>query len=913
MSKLAALRDRFNLSRLAIQFGWVTILFWLLVSLAGFYAFTTLKYALFPDITFPVVVINATTSTNTILDTESQLVVPLESELRELPGLRDMRSTVYPGRALVTLSFKVGTNLEASTTTVESRLNQVNLPPDTYYEILPLNLNEVTVVSYALESQELSLTELGEIATDQILPALGDLPGILRVDLLGTGATATPDDPQEGERSSATLMRFNGKDVLAVQVIKEEAANSLEVVKAVSTTLANLQSSLPQVQITEAFTQAEYVREATQATIDALVQAVFLAVLVIFIFLRNWQATLITALAIPLSLLGTCLVMAYFGFNLETITLLALALVVGIVVDDAIVEVENIARHLDEGEPPLQAALTATTEIGLTVIASTLTIVAVFLPIALMEGTIGQFFKPFGITVSAAVLISLLVARTLSPVLAVKWLKPSLKPAVQRQEVQAITGLEQAYFNLLAWSLQHRGIVVSLAVLSFAGGVALIPSLPKGFIPKLNRGEFNVTYTAPLPQRPLAASTPDLSNLTPEQLALAAQARVQQVNPPTASPAESSPLNPLQLLLKNSRETAVPIEETILQMPDTASVLTTIGIRGEPNRGRLYVRLKQDRLWSTAEIQDQLRTLLPQQEGVTVSIEDIQFVELGGSKPLQLVVVGEDLDQLKIAAEAARAQVEILDGVEDVTLTGFPDPEGGQYSLTRLNGRRVVTLSANLSQGAAVGDATDQAVAAVKTVLPPQVSLELEGDSKLSNTVFSSFAGTLLLSVLCMMILLIIPFGGLLEPLVVALSLPLSIIGAVLALLLTQSDFGMISFIGIIFLLGLLDKNALLIMDCANQLRRAGLNRTQALLKTGLLRMRPILMTSASTILGMIPLALGLGAGAELRQPMAVAIIGGLTTSTLLSLIVVPVLYTLLEDWWQGIRRLGSPPNRTQS
>jgi multidrug efflux pump subunit AcrB len=520
--------------------------------------------------------------------------------------------------------------------------------------------------------------------------------------------------------------------------------------------------------------------------------------------------------------------------------------------------------------------------------------------------------------VAASVLISLLLARALGPVLAVYWLKPTPRRS-SPTPAPSISAFERGYCNLLAWSLKHRSAIVVLAILSFAGGVALIPLIPKGFIPKLDRGEFNVIYSAPLPPLPtpaqdtgggqgdLSSIPPNLAQLTPDQQALARQA---QANPTDEA---QPPVNPLDFLLQDSRETALTLEETILQMPDTESVLTTIGLRGEPNRGRFYVRLKPDRLFTTSEIQDQLRSMLPQQAGVTTSIEDIQFIEVEGSKPLQLVLVGDDLETLRRAAQAAREAVAVLPGIVDVTLTGAEAAGDPLPTLTRLNGRRVVTLSANLGQGQVLGEATDVTRQAVEAILPGGVTLELEGDSKLSNSVFSSFGGTLTLSVICMMIMLFIPFGRLLEPAVVGLSLPLAIVGAMLALLITQSDFGMISLIGFIFLLGLLDKNALLIMDSANQMRRAGMDRTQALLKTGLVRLRPILMTTASTILGMMPIALGLGAGAELRQPMAVAIIGGLTTSSLLSLIVVPVLYTLLEDWWQGIRRLGSSPKRIQS
>jgi multidrug efflux pump subunit AcrB len=638
-----------------------------------------------------------------------------------------------------------------------------------------------------------------------------------------------------------------------------------------------LQSTLPDVQLTLAATQADYIREATQATIDALILAVVLSVVVIFPFLWNFRATLISALAIPASLLGTFIVMAIFGFNLETITLLALALIVGIIVDDAIVDVENITRHIEDGETPRQAAISATDEIGLTVSAATFTIVAVFLPVGLMGGVVGQFFKPFGITVSAAVLTSLLVARTLSPVLAVYWLKPT---SSSRQN-NSRSGFAQPYQNLLNWSLNHRAIVLGLAVLSFIVGIGLIPLIPKGFIPKLDRGEFNITYTAP---SPLALSSSQSAPASSDSI--------------LDDPFLFSSDDPLTLSFDQSREVAQKLDKVVLGLPEVQSVFTIVGSRqGEPNKGTLYVKLKSERTRTTTEVQDQLRSSLPDLPGVTTSVEDIQFVDTGGQKPLKLALLGEDPAILSRAAKAIKARIEKLPGFVDVTTTGEANEQGTVLEIQRLDNRRVAYVNANLSKNLALGDATDRMVAEAKAVLPPGVSLDLGGDSARISEIFGSFGATLGLSVLCILLVLLSLFKNWVDPVVIAFSLPLAIVGAMLALLFTRSDFGMISLIGIIFLLGLVNKNAILIVDYINQLRNSGLNRTEAILQAGPVRLRPILMTTAATILGMLPITLGLGAGSELRSPMAVAIIGGLVTSTLLSLIVVPVLYALLDDW----------------
>ncbi|HIK46375.1 MAG TPA: efflux RND transporter permease subunit [Leptolyngbyaceae cyanobacterium M65_K2018_010] len=913
------LRDRVNLSRWAINHAGLTIGFWLAISVAGWFAFRSLQYALFPDITFPVVVVNSSAPLATALETETQLTAPLEAELETLPGLNRIFSTTYAGQTVLTLRFQVGTDLEASTTAVEEALADLDLPAASRYQVTPLNLNEEATVTYALGQQEGDLSTLAALAEAEMVPRLEAIPGVLRVDVQGTagqhsfppaGVAGPPADPDPRHLlNPPTLVRFNGTDALALRVIKRGEANTLALVQQVETAMQDVQAAQPQVQVIEAVTQANFIRESTRATIDSLLSAIVIAVLVIFAFLKNWRATLITALAIPISLLGTCIVMALSGFNLETITLLALALVIGIVVDDAIVEVENIIRHLEAGATPKQAALAATREIGLTVSAATLTIVAVFLPVALMGGTVGQFFKPFGLTVSAAVLTSLLVARTLSPVLAVYWLRkpsavttqlprpgttqgqdaaadpPPPTPVEAAQtlitEVSPQDWLSRGYGDLLNWALGHRWAVVGLAIASLVAGIALIPLVPKGFIPQLDRGEFNVTFLAP------PANPPDLAR--------GAQA--------PNSPGTLPPVNPLALALAQTQPVAQDLEAAILDHPAVESMLTTIGVQGQPNRGQIYVKLKGDRSLTTAQVQDQLRATLPQLAGVTTSVEDLQFVDTGGEKPLQVVLVGADLEQLNQAATTIQAQLLAQPEFADVSVTVGQDDNGEIAVIHRRSGQRVAYVTANLSAGQALGNATEQVVAIAQGVIPPGVTLDLGGDSARLKEVLGSFGTTLALGVACMIAVLLVPFGRLLEPAVVGLSLPFALVGALLALLITQSAFGMISVIGLLFLLGLLDKNALLLMDYINQLRQAGFNRHRAIQVTGQVRLRPILMTTASTILGMLPIALGLGAGAELRQPMAVAIIGGLMTSTLLSLLVVPVLYTLLEDGWQRLVR----------
>lgn len=851
-------RDKFNISRVAIAHPRFTIGFWIAVVVAGLLAFSSLKYALFPNITFPVVVVSASSSLPQATEVEAKLTIPIEQSVESVPRRKSTNSSSFPQQSLVNLSFNVGTNLAAAAQQVETALQKLTLPAGTKLNVIPINLNESAVVSYAIDSSTKNLKQLTEIAQKQIVPSISKLPGVGKVNLIG-GTTGNAD-------KSTSAVRFNGNDALAFQVVKTGDANALEVTADVEKQVEELRSQLPNVKIILAATQADYIKAATQATIDALIEAIILSVIVIYPFLWNWRATFISALAIPISLLGTFIVMAFFGFNFETITLLALALVIGSIIDDAIVDVENITRHVENGESPRNAALNATREIGLTVTATTLTAVAVFLPIALMRGVIGQFFQPFGITVSAAMIASWLVARTLSPVLAIYWIKcPGNKGT--RREQRIWLNFAEGYRQILKWSLGHRRIVIGIAALSLIGGVALIPFIPKGFIPKLDRGEFNISYTAPL----------SVSSLLPSWLQVPGQ--------------QSEPL-------QESLDVAKQLEAAVLKAPEVTTVYTTVGTRPQqPNHGNLYVKLKPERQITTAEFQDKIRQQLPQLPGVSTSIEDIQFIDTGGQKPLQIGLMGEDLALSSKAAREIKAEITKIPGLEDVSLIGATDEQGAIFQIERNERQRVVNISANLGQGITIGKATDRIVAIANPIIPPGVSLRLGGDSARSNEIFTSFGTTLILSALCIFVILFLLFKNWADPFVIGLSLPLALVGALLALFLTKSDFGMISLIGFVFLLGISNKNAILLVDYINQLRNTKMERNEAILTAGPVRLRPIMMTTASTILGMVPLALSKGAGAELRVPMAIAIAGGLVSSTILSLIVVPVVYTLLDDF----------------
>ena len=849
-----------NLSRLAIKYSKIAIAFWVAIAVAGLLALSSLQYNLFPEVTFPVVIVRAELSDPeaTAETTEAQVTIPLETALDSLPDLTDIESTTYAKQAILNLILEPGLSLTEAETRTQQVLEQVQVL-DTKLEVIPLNLNESTAVSYVLTSDRFNLAELTQIAQNQIIPKLEPLPNIQKIELLGN------------LQASETLVHFNGKNAIALKIIKTAEGNTLEVAQQADQVINQLEPQLPDLTIQVAETQAGYIQQATQATIEALLGAIVISVLTIFIFLRSWRATLIAAIAIPLSLLGTFIVMAIAGFNLETLTLLALALVIGIIVDDAIVEVENIIRHLERGHSARQAALLATQEIGFTVSVSTLTITAVFLPIALMGGTLGKFFRPFGLTISVAVLTSLLVARTLVPVLAIYWLKPARLSRNDR-----VTSSNPQYRSLLTWALCHRWQVIAIALIISLTGVALIPLIPQGFVPDLDRGEFNVYYQTSLPNIKLT-QTPEPTPTNPNFSWLQQIAR-----------------SPEQILLRRTSRVGTELETKISSLPEVTNVYTVVGERGQPNQGKIYLQLTPERQLTTNQVQAQVRSLLADTPNLTISVEDIPFVETGRDTPFKLALEGDNLEQLQATALKLKDRLSNFNSLVDLTVLGT---DLATPAIIHLNGQRVVYLTANLAPGAAIGDVTQEVAAIAEPLLPPKIRINTQGDSARAGKILREFALTLTIAIVLMLGILYLPFRRWLEPLAIGLALPLAIIGAMLALLVTQSEFGMISLMGLIFLLGLLDKNGVLLLDYANQLSSQGRTHQAALIETGTVRLRPILMTTTSTVLGMLPIALGLGAGSELRQPMAVAIIGGLLASSLLSLLVIPVLYSLLEDW----------------
>ncbi|MEG3894556.1 MULTISPECIES: efflux RND transporter permease subunit [unclassified Microcoleus] len=759
----------------------------------------------------------------------------------------------------------------------------------------------------------------------------------------------------EGYAEARQAARLNGKPVVAFSILRSTGSTLVSVEEAVREILKKHQKTLPpDVKLELIYTLADHIRDSYEASVDALVLGAVLAIITIFIFLRDWRATLIAAVALPLSVIPTCIVLQFLGYTLNSMTLLALALVVGVLVDDAIVEIENIERHVGMGKTPYQAALDASDEIGLAVVATTMTIVSVFAPVAFMPGIPGQFFRPFGVTVSASVLFSLLVARTVTPMMAAYLFKEKGHDLKQLKKDQ----LSYQYRRLLIWALKHRAIVLILAVAVFFGSVQLIPLIPTGFIDRDDTGLSTVSIELP------PGSTLQQTDLAVEQAT--------------------------KILL------AHPAVESVLETEGSPAVSGGAGGGGGGasgvNTGTLYVKLKPaDKRIAQQQFEEEMRPKLIDVPGVRLSFAQGR---VGGRKQMSIVLKSENAEALTKTALALTQQMSQVPGLIEVQSSASlvkpeilikPDPNraadqgvsvqqiartanlatigdidsnlakfdlpdrqipihvmlapqfrsdietiknlqvpaknntlvplravadiglgSGPSQIDRYDRARQVSVEGNLLQGINLGEA----FAAVKQLpamnpLPPGVEQESSGDTKVMQDIFSGFATALGTAVLFIYAVLVLLFANFLHPVTIMAALPLSLGGALLGLLVGQKSLGLYALIGIVLLMGIVTKNSILLVDYAILNQKEGKPMYEATLESGVARVRPILMTTIAMIAGMAPIALGIGAGSQVRSPMAMAVVGGLMTSTLLTLVVIPVIFTYVDGFLIWIFKLG--------
>ncbi|OGB20088.1 MAG: RND transporter [Burkholderiales bacterium RIFCSPLOWO2_02_FULL_67_64] len=754
---------------------------------------------------------------------------------------------------------------------------------------------------------------------------------------------------------------LDGKPVVGFEVARSRGASEVEVGHGVRAKLKDLQASRPDLKITESFDFVTPVEEEFNGSMLLLYEGAILAVLVVWLFLRDFRATVVSAVALPLSAIPAFIGMHYMGFTINVVTLLAMSLVIGILVDDAIVEVENIVRHMRMGKSPYQAAMEAADEIGLAVIATTFTLIAVFLPTAFMSGIPGKFFKQFGWTASFAVFASLVVARALTPMMAAYLLKPVVlakdRPAWARRNrvLGAIWGWMtnqsepawlHTYGSWAAWCIRHRWITMVAAGAFFVGSLMLIPLLPQGFIPPDDNSQTQVYLELP----PGATLKQTVATAERARQLVGAVPHVKSIYTTIGSgSAGSDPFAPqgaqesrkaaltIQLDPRGTRPRKQLIENQIrAAMSNLPGVRSKVGLGGSGEKYILTLTGNDANALGTAAmaIERDLRTIpgvgsiqstaaLVRTE-ISVAPDLARAAEMGVTssaiaETLRIATVGDyDSDlpkmnlpqrQVPIVVKLDAAARENLEVLGRLAVPGSRGPVmlgqvatlsfgGGPAVIDRYDRSRNINFEVELA-GIALGD-MKTAVNKLPSIhnLPAGVSVLEIGDAEVQGELFASFGLAMLTGVLCIYIVLVLLFKAFLHPVTILAALPLSLGGAFVALLLTNKAFSMPSLIGLIMLMGVATKNSILLVEYAIEARREhGMDRVHAILDACHKRARPIVMTTIAMGAGMLPIAVGWGAAdASFRSPMAVAVIGGLITSTFLSLLVIPAVFTMVDD-----------------
>jgi len=759
----------------------------------------------------------------------------------------------------------------------------------------------------------------------------------------GTQALGRMAKITDGAADPSSIAKLDGQTVVAFNITRSRGASEVDVMELVDEELAKLTADVGNISIEKVYDRATPIAEDYEASLRMLIEGGLLAVVVVFLFLRNIRATIVAAVALPLSVIPTFLGMYLFGFSLNIISLLALSLVIGVLVDDAIVEVENIIRHLRMGKTPYEAAMEAADEIGLAVVATTFTLIAVFLPTAFMGGIVGQFFRQFGWTAALSIFASLMVARLITPMMAAYILRP------EKKHVEKQSSMMKYYLKIVSWTLHHRWITMGATLVLFVASLALVKLLPTSFIPDNDIDQTRVAIEL----------TPDVSLADTERVAALASARILAMPEVTniftsvgeaqasmgasdggGGKAENIAGLDIVLAPRAERGTKQEIERKISKlMQEVPGARFTVGLSsgGESGYNFSLTSTNPQLLEQTAQkIMSEIRGLpsagavtsdrsLPRQE-LTVTPDRLAMADKGVTTQdiattLRVATVGDYEQQLSKLNLDTR-QVPIVVRLPDVAKQNVSQLEGlyvpstmpagqgvrvgevatldfgtGPAQISRLDRERAISITVQPASGE-LGDLV-QAVKAVPTMqqLPPSITIIDQGQAENMADLFSGFIIAMSVGVVCILGVLILLFGRLLQPFTILMALPLSIGGAFVGLVITNSSLSMPSMIGFIMLMGIATKNSILLVDYALIAQRRGLARFEAIVDACRKRARPIIMTTIAMGAGMLPLVFGWGdADPTFRRPMAAAVLGGLVTSTLLSLVVIPVVYTLMDD-----------------
>jgi hydrophobe/amphiphile efflux-1 (HAE1) family protein len=1018
-----------SISEVAIRRPVFTSMLALLLIVLGALGFKRLGTDLFPDVTFPVVIVSTVYRGAGPGEVETQVIKPLEDAVAGISGIDKIHSFSRENAGVVIVQFKLSESLDRATQEVRDKVSGVvsKLPKDADAPVVSrVDIGAAPVLTYAV-SADLGSQQLRKLIEDRLQPALQQIEGVAEVRITGgdvreiqidlsidktmsvglspfevaqrigaenlnlpagrlslgpteltvrtlgefrsveelrslpiaasrTGSQVRLDEiatVKDGVAERRTAARLNGKDSVIVEVVKQPGSNTVATSDQVKKTLAQLGPSLGHgFKTTLLIDQSELIKANAEEVWIALIFGGLMAVVIILMFLLDPRGTFISSLALPTSVIGTFFVMYVLGYTLNQMTLLALSLAIGLLIDDAVVVREAITHRLDQGEDPFTAARDGTSDVGLAVLATTFTLVAVFIPVAFMPGIVGQFFKQFGITISAAVLISLFISFTLDPMLSARLAKQRVPGQVEKENAVAaffrksFEALEAFYTRVLRLALTFKwatfAIFLGLTVLSFWATSGL-------------KGEF--TSAEDRSQFIIDLQLPDSSSL--------------------------------QL----SAQRAGEAEALLRKIPEIRDIYAIVGPNGETNKVKLraLVTPKKERKRSVFPMKDEARELLKNLPATKVFVSDPPTIEgLGDFFPIMVRVVGPDLKVLNAEAQRVADILRALPGTVDIKVDSNPpkpelaialdrqraadlglsaasiatqmrlavdgevaaklregkdetdirvrlqqvdranpaqiermdlfSPRGprhlgdvakvglqdGPSVIEHENRERQIAVYSQLGTGAALGEIANNLRAEMKAhPLPQGYNLVYDGQMKTFDEQNEAFASAFLLAFVFIYMVLASQFESLKHPVTIMISLPLALVGARIGLMTAGKNLSMGAMIGIILLMGLVTKNAILLVDGALQHLREGDTIDEALMKAGPRRLRPILMTSIAMAIGMVPTAIGTGTGSEFRSPMAIAVIGGVISSTALTLIVVPILFSGIE-WlnWANLKRL---------
>lgn len=760
----------------------------------------------------------------------------------------------------------------------------------------------------------------------------------------------------DGVKEARTITRVNGVESVTFDVQKQGGTNTVAIVDAVEKSVARLRTQLPaDIQVTKVIDGSTFIRNNQNHLRQELILGGLLAVLVIFAFMLDWRSTLISAIALPTSVIASFFVMWQLGYTLNIMTMMALSLAIGMLIDDSVVVRENIFRHLELGEDPMTAARKGTGEIALAVMATTFTIVAVFMPVAFTGGLVGRMFRQFGITITVAVLASLVVSFTLDPMLSAR-ITQKVEPDHHKKMrehryygpiLRAYDGLDAWYRSVLDWTLRHRGVVILGAILLFAGSLMLAPLMGTEFFGRGDQGDFtvNIEVAAGTPLKDTDRLTKKVESLlraVPEVVTVATTVGPgEEVNKATIR-VKATPKTARQRSLSQIMEELRP---KLALIPGVTANMREAGMGGSAEstvmaapivlniRGSDYAelsRIAQDAFViakSTAGVRDAALNYKPGAPEQRLEVDRTRSADLGVpysaiASTLRTAVEGNPVAKFRDGEDESDIRVQLRpadrDTLAEILALSVPSTRGATAylrdvthleegatpsTIERLNRERQITITANVT-GRSLGEVIADLETRLETIRKPSgYGFKFAGEAERMKETASNMGLAMTLAIVFIYLVLASQFESFLHPFTIMLALPLAIVGALGGLFLTRFPLGMPAMIGIILLMGLVTKNSILLVDYANQLRDKGMGIIEALLEAGPTRLRPILMTSAAIILGMVPTAVATGEGSEFRAPMSIAVIGGVITSTILTLVVVPVVYIWVDRFTLRGRR----------